>query len=84
MHINISDENEKSKHNLLFQRFGTPNVRKCYRKNFYELGNSMYGYLEAERAYLRALMTWADWVDANVNPNKTRVFFRGYSNVHYR
>ncbi|CAN6478355.1 unnamed protein product [Victoria cruziana] len=52
-------------------------------KNFYELGNSMYGYLEAERAYLRALMTWADWVDANVNPNKTRVFFRGYSNVHY-
>ncbi|KAF3795724.1 trichome birefringence protein [Nymphaea thermarum] len=52
-------------------------------KDFYELGNRMYGYLEGERAYLRALMTWAEWVDANVNPNKTTVFFRAFSNVHY-
>ncbi|KAH7278043.1 hypothetical protein KP509_38G021300 [Ceratopteris richardii] len=34
-------------------------------------------------AYQKALSTWADWVNAYVNPSKTTVFFRGYSPVHY-
>ncbi|KAF7145316.1 hypothetical protein RHSIM_Rhsim04G0004100 [Rhododendron simsii] len=35
-------------------------------------------------AYRRALKTWAEWVDRNVNPDKKLVFYRGYSSAHFR
>ncbi|KAK8689177.1 hypothetical protein V6N13_087902 [Hibiscus sabdariffa] len=34
-------------------------------------------------AFETALRTWAAWVDANVNPSKSRVFFQGISPSHY-
>lgn len=33
-------------------------------------------------AYEKALNTWAKWVDTNVDPTKTRVFFQGVSPDH--
>ncbi|KAF2314806.1 hypothetical protein GH714_033656 [Hevea brasiliensis] len=33
-------------------------------------------------AYEKALNTWAKWVDTNVNPAKTMVFFQGVSPDH--
>ena len=36
------------------------------------------------KAYEKALMTWGRWVDANINPKKTQVVFRGYSLTHFR
>uniref|UniRef100_A0A803N1T7 Trichome birefringence-like C-terminal domain-containing protein n=2 Tax=Chenopodium quinoa TaxID=63459 RepID=A0A803N1T7_CHEQI len=35
-----------------------------------------------ELAYERGLKTWATWIKKNVDPNKTTVFFNGYSPVH--
>ncbi|KAK6928846.1 Trichome birefringence-like, N-terminal domain [Dillenia turbinata] len=34
-------------------------------------------------AYHKGLMAWAKWVDSNIDPAKTRVFFRGLSPIHY-
>lgn len=32
--------------------------------------------------YEEALKTWAQWIDENVDPNKTKVFFQGISPDH--
>lgn len=44
----------------------------------------MYNKLEVTEAYTKALRTWAQWVDANIDSNRTRVFFRGFSASHFR
>lgn len=43
-----------------------------------------YEELDALFSYKMGLRTWADWVDLNVNPNKTRVFFTTMSPTHHR
>ncbi|GKV25854.1 hypothetical protein SLEP1_g35236 [Rubroshorea leprosula] len=52
-------------------------------KDYYQEGNHVYGELNVLEAFRRALTTWARWVDANVNPKKSMVFFRGYSTSHF-
>ncbi|KAM7463130.1 hypothetical protein LguiA_031251 [Lonicera macranthoides] len=52
--------------------------------NYFQEGNRVYSKLEVADAYTRALRTWAQWVDANINHTRTRVFFRGYSASHFR
>lgn len=47
-------------------------------------GEEGYEELEAVVAYRIALKTWANWVDTNINPNKTRVFFTSMSPTHIR
>lgn len=53
-------------------------------KEYYQEGSHVHHKLAITEAYKRALTTWANWVDANVNPRKTQVFFRGYSVTHFR
>ena len=55
-----------------------------YRKDYYQEGSHVYYELNVLEAFRKALTTWARWVDANVNPMKTMVFFRGYSASHFR
>jgi len=55
-----------------------------HRKDYYQEGNRVYSELDVHDAFRRALNTWAKWVDSNVNPKKTTVFFRGYSASHFR
>ncbi|KAL6615581.1 hypothetical protein ACP70R_037851 [Stipagrostis hirtigluma subsp. patula] len=38
--------------------------------------------MAGEEAFNRALRTWARWVDHNVDPSRTRVFFRSVSPEH--
>ncbi|PQQ11350.1 protein trichome birefringence-like 1 [Prunus yedoensis var. nudiflora] len=53
-------------------------------KGYYQEGSHVYGELNVDDAFEKALTTWARWVDTNVNPKKTAVFFRGYSPSHFR
>nr|BAK01401.1 predicted protein [Hordeum vulgare subsp. vulgare] len=52
-------------------------------KDYYQEGDQVYSELNVHDAYRRALNTWAKWVDSNINPKKTTVFFRGYSASHF-
>ncbi|CAM0943811.1 unnamed protein product [Alopecurus aequalis] len=52
-------------------------------KDYYQEGDQVYSELNVHDAYRRALNTWAKWVDSNVNPKRTTVFFRGYSASHF-
>jgi len=40
--------------------------------------------MAGEEAFNRALRTWARWVDRNIDPTRTRVFFRSVSPEHKR
>jgi len=53
-------------------------------RNYYKEGDYIYPHFDALEAYRRALKTWAEWVDKNVNPKKKLVFYRGYSSAHFR
>ncbi|GAB4835143.1 hypothetical protein Ancab_000052 [Ancistrocladus abbreviatus] len=52
-------------------------------QGYYQEGSHIYGELDVMEAFRRAITTWSRWVDANVNPMKTQVFFRGYSSSHF-
>ncbi|RZC79221.1 hypothetical protein C5167_003731 [Papaver somniferum] len=53
-------------------------------KDYYQVGNHVFGSLNVVDAFHEALLTWAKWIDANVNPSKSHVLFRGYSASHFR
>nr|KYP47080.1 hypothetical protein KK1_031310 [Cajanus cajan] len=53
-------------------------------KGYYQEGDHIHGQMNVEEAFRRALMTWSQWVDTNVDSKKTAVFFRGYSPSHFR
>ncbi|XP_050228640.1 protein trichome birefringence [Mercurialis annua] len=52
-------------------------------KDYYQEGSHVYNDLNVLEAFRKALTTWARWVDANINPMKSQVFFRGYSASHF-
>lgn len=35
-------------------------------------------------AFYKGMTTWARWVDLNIDPSKTKVFFQGISPTHYK
>ncbi|KAL8039119.1 hypothetical protein ABFX02_10G014100 [Erythranthe guttata] len=47
-------------------------------------GEEGYQELETPVSYTIGLKTWANWVDSNVNPKKTRVFFTTASPTHLK
>ncbi|XP_038711168.1 protein trichome birefringence-like 5 isoform X2 [Tripterygium wilfordii] len=53
-------------------------------KNYYKEGDYLYPEFDAVEAYRRALKTWGNWIDKNINPAKQLVFYRGYSSAHFR
>ncbi|XP_023753628.1 protein trichome birefringence [Lactuca sativa] len=52
-------------------------------EDYYQEGNHVYKELNVLEAFRKAMTTWGNWVDANMNPKKTSVFFRGYSASHF-
>lgn len=51
--------------------------------NYFEEGGLVHPHMEEPVAFEKALRTWATWVDANIDPLHTQVFFRSYSPVHF-
>lgn len=47
-------------------------------------GSNFFRYMNPMVAYEKGLMTWAKWIDLNVDPRKSRVFFRSMSPKHNR
>ncbi|XP_022889420.1 protein trichome birefringence-like [Olea europaea var. sylvestris] len=52
-------------------------------EDYYQEGSHVYKELNVLEAFRKALTTWGRWIDANVNPMKTLLFFRGYSASHF-
>ncbi|CAH2073824.1 unnamed protein product [Thlaspi arvense] len=52
-------------------------------EDYYQEGSNVYHELAVLEAFRKALTTWGRWVEKNVNPEKTLVFFRGYSASHF-
>ncbi|XP_022720412.1 protein trichome birefringence-like 38 isoform X2 [Durio zibethinus] len=46
-------------------------------------GSALYQDMDRLEAFNKGLTTWANWVDNNVDPTKTKVFFQGISPTHY-
>ncbi|EYU44003.1 hypothetical protein MIMGU_mgv1a017776mg, partial [Erythranthe guttata] len=53
-------------------------------KYYFQEGDHVYNKLAVADAYKKALKTWAQWVDENIDSSKTSVFFRGYSASHFK
>lgn len=51
--------------------------------NYLQEGGMMYKDMNRLIAFYKGLTTWAKWVNANVDPTKTKVFFQGVSPTHY-
>ncbi|XP_027367372.1 protein trichome birefringence-like [Abrus precatorius] len=52
-------------------------------KDYYQEGSHVYDELNVLEAFRRAITTWSRWVDANINPSKSMILFRGYSASHF-
>ncbi|XP_047327611.1 protein trichome birefringence-like 38 [Impatiens glandulifera] len=46
-------------------------------------GSSVTKDMDRLTAFSKGLTTWGKWVDQNVDPSKTKVFFQGISPTHY-
>ncbi|XP_055809308.1 xylan O-acetyltransferase 1-like [Solanum dulcamara] len=56
---------------------------KVLRGSFDE-GSTEYDEIDRTIAYRRVLTTWSQWVENNVDPNRTRVFFMSMSPMHIK
>ncbi|GMJ11881.1 XYLAN O-ACETYLTRANSFERASE 1, TRICHOME BIREFRINGENCE-LIKE 29, ESKIMO 1 [Hibiscus trionum] len=56
---------------------------KVLRGSF-DQGDTEYDEIKRSVAYRRVLKTWSKWVEKNVNPNRTTVFFNSMSPVHIK
>ncbi|XP_010552686.1 PREDICTED: protein trichome birefringence-like 39 isoform X1 [Tarenaya hassleriana] len=51
--------------------------------DYMQEGKRLYKDMDRLVAFYKGLTTWARWVNANVDPSKTKVFFNGVSPTHY-
>lgn len=47
-------------------------------------GQTLVKDMDRLEAFYKGMSTWARWVDLNVDPSKTKVFFQGVSPTHYK
>lgn len=46
------------------------------------MGNKLVQEMDRMEALKIALTTWSKWVESNIDPSKTKVFYQGVSAVH--
>ncbi|XP_059669870.1 protein trichome birefringence-like 38 [Cornus florida] len=51
--------------------------------DYVRFGSTLSKDMDRVTAFYKGLTTWARWVDLNVDPFKTKVFFQGISPTHY-
>ncbi|KAK3446143.1 hypothetical protein EUGRSUZ_A01900 [Eucalyptus grandis] len=51
--------------------------------DYMQEGNKLYKDMNRLVAYYKGMTTWARWVNRNVDPSRTKVFFQGISPTHY-
>ncbi|KAK1274864.1 hypothetical protein QJS04_geneDACA011002 [Acorus gramineus] len=51
--------------------------------NYIQIGNQKFKDMDRLDAYSKGMSTWSKWVDTNIDPAKTKVFFQGISPIHY-
>ncbi|XP_045819785.1 protein trichome birefringence-like 38 [Trifolium pratense] len=57
-----------------------------YRKqlsDYIQIGNKIVKDMDRTKAYKIGLTTWANWVNTEVDTNRTKVLFQGISPMHY-
>lgn len=54
------------------------------RRGSFAEGSTEYDEIERPEAYERVLRTWAKWVDDNIDPKRTKVFFSSMSPLHIK
>lgn len=52
--------------------------------DYVQYGSTILKDMDRLEAYYKGMTTWARWIDLNVNPSKTKVFFQGISPSHYQ
>ncbi|GAB2294926.1 hypothetical protein Dimus_029117 [Dionaea muscipula] len=61
------------------------NYEKTIRSGcYFQEGAKMKMDMDVESAYQRSIVTMVEWINREVNTDKTQVFFRTYSPVHFR
>lgn len=68
---------------LILRRRRRRGDRRC-RWDVMEAGGKYYEDMDRLVALGTGLRTWVNWVDANVDRARTRVFFQGVSPTHYK
>ncbi|RDX60436.1 Protein trichome birefringence-like 38 [Mucuna pruriens] len=52
--------------------------------DYIQIGDKILKDMDRMEAFKIGLTTWANWVNAEVDPNKTKVLFQGISPSHYK
>ncbi|EPS63212.1 hypothetical protein M569_11574, partial [Genlisea aurea] len=53
-------------------------------KGWFDRGDAEYDEVDRPVAYERVMKTWSNWVEENVDPKRTKVFFMSMSPLHIR
>ncbi|KAJ7981884.1 Trichome birefringence-like family [Quillaja saponaria] len=56
---------------------------KIQKWDYIQEGDKLVKDMDRLVAYKKGLTTWSKWVDSNVNPTITKVFFQGISPTHF-
>ncbi|CAN1812021.1 Xylan O-acetyltransferase 1 [Linum perenne] len=79
-----SNSDDPTMHSILNRIIMPESIDKSYRRGSFDDGATEYDEIERPKAYHRVLTTWSKWVDHNVDPNRTTVFFTSMSPLHIK